>query len=156
MKTPLISLPKFHPARKRLNRCFLHSIVRRTSEPRSGHQKEDNPRELPTRRPGGLTKVSSGRFVTNLGHPDSIRARVEAVQGGRQCRALRGRLDGMNRHGLAKLNRREFSGVQLEVIRRYLAKFDGDLAGARQIFFAIVLTSGSVLEPVERLQGISK
>jgi hypothetical protein len=38
----------------------------------------------------------------------------------------------------------------------YLAKFDGDLAGARQVFFAIVLTSGSVLEPVERLQGISK
>ena len=35
----------------------------------------------------------------------------------------------------------------------YLAKFDGELAGARQVFFAIVLTSGSVLEPVERLQG---
>jgi hypothetical protein len=38
----------------------------------------------------------------------------------------------------------------------YLAKFDGELAGARQVFFAIVLTSGSVLEPVERLQGNSK
>src|SRR5580692_8106639 len=37
----------------------------------------------------------------------------------------------------------------------YLAKFDGDLAGARQVFFAIVLTSGSVLEPTETLQGSS-
>jgi hypothetical protein len=35
----------------------------------------------------------------------------------------------------------------------YLAKFDGDLAGARQVFFAIVLTSGSILEPTETLQG---
>src|SRR6267142_234266 len=35
----------------------------------------------------------------------------------------------------------------------YLAKFDGDLAGARQVFFAIVLTSGSILEPSETLQG---
>jgi len=35
----------------------------------------------------------------------------------------------------------------------YLAKFDGDLAGTRQVFFAIVLTSGSVLEPTETLQG---
>ena len=35
----------------------------------------------------------------------------------------------------------------------YLAKFDGELAGARQVFFAIVLTSGSALEPVESLQG---
>src|ERR1700722_11349781 len=34
----------------------------------------------------------------------------------------------------------------------YLAKFDGELAGARQVFFAIVLTSGSVLEPVESVQ----
>ena len=33
----------------------------------------------------------------------------------------------------------------------YLAKFDGELAGARQVFFAIVLTSGSVLEPVRPL-----
>ena len=33
----------------------------------------------------------------------------------------------------------------------YLAKFDGDLAGGRQVFFAIVLTSGSVLEPIETL-----
>lgn len=38
----------------------------------------------------------------------------------------------------------------------YLAKFDGDLAGARQVFFAIVLTSGSVLEPVEISQGNKK
>ncbi len=37
----------------------------------------------------------------------------------------------------------------------YLAKFDGDLAGARQVFFAIVLTSGSVLEPTQTLQGSS-
>jgi hypothetical protein len=37
----------------------------------------------------------------------------------------------------------------------YLAKFDGDLAGTRQVFFAIVLTSGSVLEPTETLQGSS-
>jgi len=35
----------------------------------------------------------------------------------------------------------------------YLAKFDGDLAGARQVFFAVVLTSGSILEPTETLQG---
>ena len=38
----------------------------------------------------------------------------------------------------------------------YLAKFDDDIGGARQVFFAIVLTSGSVLEPVERLQRTSK
>jgi hypothetical protein len=37
----------------------------------------------------------------------------------------------------------------------YLAKFDGNLAGTRQVFFAIVLTSGSVLEPTETLQGSS-
>jgi hypothetical protein len=35
----------------------------------------------------------------------------------------------------------------------YLAKFDGDLAGTRQVFFAIVLTSGSILEPTDTLQG---
>src|ERR1700760_1944374 len=33
----------------------------------------------------------------------------------------------------------------------YLAKFDGELAGGRQVFFAIVLTPGSVLEPIETL-----
>jgi hypothetical protein len=38
----------------------------------------------------------------------------------------------------------------------YLATFDGELGGARQPFFAIVLPSGSVLEPVERHQGASK
>jgi hypothetical protein len=31
----------------------------------------------------------------------------------------------------------------------YLAKFDGEVAGARQVFFAVVLISGSVLEPIE-------
>jgi hypothetical protein len=30
----------------------------------------------------------------------------------------------------------------------YLAKFDGEIAKNRQVFFAIVLTSGAVLEPV--------
>jgi hypothetical protein len=40
--------------------------------------------------------------------------------------------------------------LQEGLIPYYLAKFDGELAGARQVFFAIVLTSGSVLEPVER------
>jgi hypothetical protein len=39
--------------------------------------------------------------------------------------------------------------LQQGPIPYYLAKFDGELAGARQVFFAIVLTSGSVLEPVE-------
>jgi hypothetical protein len=39
--------------------------------------------------------------------------------------------------------------LQQGPISYYLAKFDGELAGARQVFFAIVLTSGSVLEPVE-------
>ena len=38
----------------------------------------------------------------------------------------------------------------------YLAKFDGELAGSRQVFFAIVLPSGSVLQPVEMTQAISK
>jgi hypothetical protein len=38
----------------------------------------------------------------------------------------------------------------------YLAKFDGELVGKRQVFFAVVLNSGSVLEPVERFQGTSK
>jgi hypothetical protein len=38
----------------------------------------------------------------------------------------------------------------------YLAKFDGELAGARQVFFAVVLPSGSVLQPVEESQAVSK
>jgi hypothetical protein len=38
----------------------------------------------------------------------------------------------------------------------YLAKFDGELAGSRQVFFAIVLPSGSVLQPVETTQAVSK
>lgn len=38
----------------------------------------------------------------------------------------------------------------------YLAKFDGLLAGARQVFFAVVLPSGSVLQPVETLQPVTK
>ena len=38
----------------------------------------------------------------------------------------------------------------------YLAKFDGELAGARQVFFAIVFPSGPVLEPVETIQSISR
>ena len=38
----------------------------------------------------------------------------------------------------------------------YLAKFDGELAGARQVFFAIVLPSGLVLQPVETGQALSK
>ena len=38
----------------------------------------------------------------------------------------------------------------------YLAKFDGELAGARQVFFAIVLPSGSVVQPVETGQALSK
>ena len=37
----------------------------------------------------------------------------------------------------------------------YLAKFDGEIAGIRQAFFAIVLSSGSVLEPVESPQAPS-
>jgi hypothetical protein len=31
----------------------------------------------------------------------------------------------------------------------YLAKFDGEVAGARQVFFAVILPSNAVLEPVE-------
>jgi hypothetical protein len=31
----------------------------------------------------------------------------------------------------------------------YLATFDGQLAGVRQVFFAVVLESGTVIEPVE-------
>jgi hypothetical protein len=38
----------------------------------------------------------------------------------------------------------------------YLAKFDGELAGARQVFFAVVLPSGSVVEPAEMPQAASK
>ena len=38
----------------------------------------------------------------------------------------------------------------------YLAKFDGELAGSRQPFYAVVLPSGSVLQPVEAGQAISK
>jgi hypothetical protein len=38
----------------------------------------------------------------------------------------------------------------------YLAKFDGLLAGGRQVFFAVVLPSGSVLQPVETIQSASK
>jgi hypothetical protein len=37
----------------------------------------------------------------------------------------------------------------------YLAKFDGQLAGVREVFFAIVLPSGSVLQPVETSQAVS-
>jgi len=39
--------------------------------------------------------------------------------------------------------------LQQGPVSYYLAKFDGDLAGTRQVFFAIVLPSGSVLAPVE-------
>jgi hypothetical protein len=46
--------------------------------------------------------------------------------------------------------------LQEEPVPYYLAKFDGELAGTRQVFFAIVLPSGSVLEPVETLLGVSK
>jgi hypothetical protein len=46
-------------------------------------------------------------------------------KGGRQRRDLHHRLDRMNRHGLTNLNRRELSGVQLEVVRLYRA--DGTL-----------------------------
>jgi hypothetical protein len=45
--------------------------------------------------------------------------------------------------------------LQPGTVPYYLAKFDGALAGTRQVFFAIVLTSGSVLEPTETLQGSS-
>jgi hypothetical protein len=38
----------------------------------------------------------------------------------------------------------------------YLAKFDGQLAGSRQLFFAVVLPSGSVLQPVETAPAVSK
>ena len=37
----------------------------------------------------------------------------------------------------------------------YLTKFDGQLAGIRQAFFAIVLSSGAVLEPVESPQAVT-
>jgi hypothetical protein len=46
--------------------------------------------------------------------------------------------------------------LQQEPVPYYLAKFDGELAGTRQVFFAIVLTSGSVLEPVAAPQGTSQ
>jgi hypothetical protein len=46
--------------------------------------------------------------------------------------------------------------LQEGAVPYYLAKFDGELAGARQVFFAIVLTSGSVLEPVQMSQGNAK
>jgi hypothetical protein len=35
----------------------------------------------------------------------------------------------------------------------YLATFDGELAGARQIFFAVVLPSGAVVQPMELARG---
>ncbi|MBV8173875.1 MAG: hypothetical protein JO151_04840 [Verrucomicrobia bacterium] len=35
----------------------------------------------------------------------------------------------------------------------YLAKFDGELAGSRQVFFAVVLASGSALEPIQVIPG---
>ena len=39
----------------------------------------------------------------------------------------------------------------------YLAKFDGEVAGTRQVFFAIVLaTTHSILQPVELPGGISQ
>jgi len=38
--------------------------------------------------------------------------------------------------------------LQEGLVPYYLAKFDGEIANTRQVFFAIVLTSGSVLEPV--------
>jgi hypothetical protein len=46
--------------------------------------------------------------------------------------------------------------LQEGLVPYYLAKFDGELAGARQVFFAIVLASGSVLEPLEMSQGDAK
>jgi hypothetical protein len=46
--------------------------------------------------------------------------------------------------------------LEQEPVPYYLAKFDGELAGTRQVFFAIVLTSGSVLEPVETPRDTSQ
>lgn len=38
----------------------------------------------------------------------------------------------------------------------YLATFDGELAGARQVFFAVVLQSGAVVQPMELARGASQ
>jgi hypothetical protein len=38
----------------------------------------------------------------------------------------------------------------------YLATFDGELAGARQTFFAVVLPSGAVVQPMELARGASQ
>ncbi len=43
--------------------------------------------------------------------------------------------------------------LQQEPSPYYLAKFDGEIAGTRQVFFAVVLPSGSVLVPVEAPPG---
>ena len=38
----------------------------------------------------------------------------------------------------------------------YLATFDGEVAGARQVFFAVVLTSGAVVQPIELAPGLAQ
>jgi len=38
----------------------------------------------------------------------------------------------------------------------YLATFDGEIAGARQVFFAVVLDSGAVAQPIELARASSQ
>jgi hypothetical protein len=45
---------------------------------------------------------------------------------------------------------------EMEPVPYYLAAFDGEVAGARQVFFAVVLTSGAVVQPVELAPGLAQ
>jgi hypothetical protein len=38
----------------------------------------------------------------------------------------------------------------------YLATFDGEIAGVRQVFFAVVLDSGAVAQPIELARASSQ
>ncbi|HYY31335.1 MAG TPA: hypothetical protein VE860_25565 [Chthoniobacterales bacterium] len=38
----------------------------------------------------------------------------------------------------------------------YLATFDGEIAGARQVFFAVVLESGAIVQPIQLAPAISQ
>ena len=45
---------------------------------------------------------------------------------------------------------------ETEPVPYYLATFDGEVAGARQVFFAVVLKSGAVVQPIELAPGVAQ
>jgi hypothetical protein len=59
-------------------------------------------------------------------------------------------------YGAHKVYLRSVELKQTGPVPYYLATFDGELAGARQTFFAVVLRSGAVVQPMEVARGASQ